>query len=65
MSEFSGGDDHDYLQVLSKDLKEYIGDLELRNRFLGFNEKYIFLAGDPGNPLQKNRILKCLVRSGE
>jgi len=62
ISEFSGGDDQDYLQVLSKDLKQYHGDLELNNRFLGFNEKYIFLAGDPGNPLKKNRILKCRVK---
>ena len=65
LSEFSGGDDHDFLQVLSKDLKEYLGDLELNNRLLGFNDNYIFLAGNPRNPLEKNRILKCRIRTGE
>ncbi|MBU1065537.1 hypothetical protein KJ762_13940 [bacterium] len=62
LAEFSGGDDHDYLQVLSKDLQRFFDDLELKNRFLGFNKKYIYLAGNPQNPLQKNRILKCRIK---
>jgi len=36
-------------------------DPEMNNRLLGFNDNYIFLAGNPRNPLEKNWILKCRI----
>ena len=58
---YAGGEDTQCLQVFSRDLKSFYGDLPLGNRFLGYNGEYLFLAGNPRNPLQKNQLLKCRV----
>ena len=61
-SEIRGDEDEHWLQVLSRDLKEFYGDIQLPNKLLGYNRNFIFFAGNPNHSLQKNTILKCRLK---